>query len=165
MSLIVEDGTGLRTAESYVSVADADTYHGNMGNVAWAGTVTQKEIALRQATQYIDATYWFRGQRMNYFQSLRWPRIDAGRLVWYQGWPPRVLVQATAEMAMRFLVDPTNTGLIDVTDQAVLEEHVGPVSVKYGPQVRAGQKRYILIDNLLKILTTGSTASVRIELG
>jgi hypothetical protein len=36
MALIVEDGTGLANAESYVSVADATTYHANIGNTAWA---------------------------------------------------------------------------------------------------------------------------------
>jgi len=164
MTLIVEDGTGLRNAESYVSVADADAYHAKMGHTAWAGSESDKEIALRLGTQYIDATYWFKGQRMNYFQSLRWPRLDAGRLVWYQGWPPLVLVQATAEMALRFLIDPT-AGLVDTTDQAILEERVGPIDVKYAGQVRGGQKRYALVDNLLKILCTGSTSSVRVELG
>ncbi len=35
MSLIVEDGTGLSTAESYISVADATTYHTDRGNATW----------------------------------------------------------------------------------------------------------------------------------
>ncbi len=35
MALIVEDGTGLSTAESYISVADATTYHTARGNSSW----------------------------------------------------------------------------------------------------------------------------------
>ena len=51
MSLVVEDGTGKADAESYISVADADTYHSNRGNTDWAAlTTTEKEQLLRGAT-------------------------------------------------------------------------------------------------------------------
>ena len=39
MSLIVEDGTGLATAEAYISVADATTYHAARGNSTWNDVV------------------------------------------------------------------------------------------------------------------------------
>ena len=48
MTLIVEDGTGLANAESYVSVADATTYHANIGNTAWAAITsdaTKEQLA------------------------------------------------------------------------------------------------------------------------
>jgi len=35
MALVTEDGTGLSTAESYISVADATTYHTARGNSSW----------------------------------------------------------------------------------------------------------------------------------
>jgi hypothetical protein len=35
MALIVEDGTGKATAESYCTVAEATTYHTNRGNSSW----------------------------------------------------------------------------------------------------------------------------------
>ena len=59
MSLIVEDATGLSTAESYLSVANADTYHASYtGSTAWSGASTgTKERALRRATQYLDSVY------------------------------------------------------------------------------------------------------------
>lgn len=34
--LIVEDGTGIANADSYVSVAEADAYHVAFGNDLWA---------------------------------------------------------------------------------------------------------------------------------
>ena len=69
MVLIVEDGTGKADAESYLSVADADTYHTKHGDSAdWDGASTgDKEEALRMGTQYLDATYntlWI-GSRAN----------------------------------------------------------------------------------------------------
>jgi len=39
MSIVVEDGTGLATAESYISVADAVTYHTARGNSTWNNVV------------------------------------------------------------------------------------------------------------------------------
>jgi hypothetical protein len=54
MALITETGAGLANAESLISVADADTYHSGVGNTDWAAlSVTDKEQALRRATQYM----------------------------------------------------------------------------------------------------------------
>ena len=51
MSLIVEDGTGMETAESYASVAQADARLAALGMTNWATlTTTEKEQALRRAT-------------------------------------------------------------------------------------------------------------------
>ena len=53
MTLVIEDGTGKSNAESYISVADADTYHSNRGNTDWAAlTTAEKERLLRIATDY-----------------------------------------------------------------------------------------------------------------
>jgi len=78
MALIVEDGTGKANAESYISVADADSYHLKFGNSAWVGYTTEtKEIALRRATAYIGEMFngkW-QGQRTwPAIQALDWPR-------------------------------------------------------------------------------------------
>jgi hypothetical protein len=56
MALIVEDGTGRADAESYVSVADADTYHANRGELRRgrrSAPPPSKEQLLRQATEYM----------------------------------------------------------------------------------------------------------------
>lgn len=108
MSLTVETGQGLPDAESYLSVADADAYHTRFGNTSWTGTTPEKEIALRRATQYIDATYGLRwqGQRVNSVQALDWPRYD---VVTRDGYVldsttlPQALKDATAEMAIACL--------------------------------------------------------------
>ncbi len=44
--------------DSYVSVADADTYWTDRNNLDWATTdVADKEKALRDATVFIDGSY------------------------------------------------------------------------------------------------------------
>ena len=67
MSLIVEDGTGKSNAESYISVADADTYHSNRDNTDWAAlTTAEKERLLRIATDYMVAVYRLRWDGYRY---------------------------------------------------------------------------------------------------
>ena len=110
MALVVEDGTGLSNADSYLSVADADTYHTAHGNpAAWSSASdADKEEALRLATQYIDVVYGrrFSGTKLAATQALRWPRNgvydDEGQLLDNDSIPVRV-EQATAELALRQL--------------------------------------------------------------
>lgn len=77
MALITEDGTNVTGAESYQTVAGADTYHSNLGNATWAAlTTTVKEQLLRKATQYMTQMYrnrW-KGYRTYSDQALDWPR-------------------------------------------------------------------------------------------
>lgn len=86
MSLTVEDGTGVQSAESYATVALADAYWAARTHsphyTTWSAvsnTTAKKEGALREATAYIDATWgaYYRGQRRGYVQGLLWPRTDA----------------------------------------------------------------------------------------
>jgi len=53
MALIVEDGTGLDNAESYLSADDFKAYHKDRGNVVSIGG-SEIEQKLRLATEYID---------------------------------------------------------------------------------------------------------------
>jgi hypothetical protein len=62
VSLIVEDGTGLATAESYISVADADTRQAALGITNWATLSTaEKEQALRRSTRTSSRRFAFAG--------------------------------------------------------------------------------------------------------
>lgn len=161
MTLVVEDGTGLVNAESYISVLQADEYHAAMGNTSWAAATEEaREIALRKATQYVDMSYSFRGYKTTLSQSLEWPRD------WYPDdyveWPIRNLKAAVAELALRALTTALTT---DQEDRGVVEESVGPVSVKYSDSRFAGQVRFHVVDSLMsKLVGVGSNVSnMRLE--
>lgn len=81
MSLIVEDGTGIAAAESYVSADDCALYASKNGSaIAFDGSSAGTEAALRRATAYIDSRYRgrFPGYRVNgRAQGLEWPRVGA----------------------------------------------------------------------------------------
>lgn len=172
MSIVVEDGTGLSNAETYVSVANASTYHANFGNAAWAAATTAaQESALRMAAQYIDSHYTFLGdpitlQPVNITttaegtqitdvptQALAWPRTVAP-------WPVTRVVNACCEMALRAL---TGVLFADQSNGDMIRSGVGPISVEYRPTGLAGQVRYAVVDALLAPYTGGSRFAMRLE--
>ena len=161
MPLTVEDGTGLATADSYASRADADTYHAARGNAAWAAaSADARDAALRKATQYLDTRYRWVGTRLTLTQALEWPRYFVPRIGYPPGWPQPRVVHACIELALRALsVDR----LADDEGRDVLSESVGPISVTYGPT--GGGVRYPAADLLVAPLTIGGHNSVRLEVG
>jgi hypothetical protein len=114
MALIVETGSGLATAESYVSVADAAEYAAARGLTFPATPEAAAEQALRRATTWLDGRYRgsFPGSRTNRReQALEWPRINA----YDRSCPPEYIekneipveiVNATIEAAIRELKIP-----------------------------------------------------------
>ena len=111
MALIVEDGTGLANAESYASVAEANSYHTNYGNSSWPSANTeQKEVALRNATEYLDAYFngTWKGNAKTEIQALAWPRqevIDEEDRAVDDSSVPIKLKYATSYLALRALTE------------------------------------------------------------
>lgn len=111
MAFVVEDGTGIPDANSYVEVEFADTYFSERGITAWAGGATQKQTWLIQATDYIDQVFGSRfvGTRMTLVQSLAWPRIFAvtrSGLNLADGTIPSALQRACSQYALRAIKGP-----------------------------------------------------------
>lgn len=80
MAFVAEDGTGLATANAYVSVAYGNTHHADRGRTDWASASDgDKEKALIRATDYIDQRFGikFIGDRQSSAQALQWPRMGA----------------------------------------------------------------------------------------
>ena len=134
MSLTVEDGTGLSTAEALVSVAYCDSYHAKRGNSAWAAiSVVGKEWAIRKAADYMTQKYrlaW-QGYRVNSTQGQDWPRSsvyreDSGTWVETTTVPDEVK-KAQAELALRAL----NSELNPDQERATVKEVIGPIEVTY----------------------------------
>lgn len=58
MTIVVETGSGVVNAESYVSVEEADSYFARFANTVWSGKTTeQKETALKVASAYADSRW------------------------------------------------------------------------------------------------------------
>jgi hypothetical protein len=163
MALTVEDGTIVAGAESYISVADASTYHTNRGNAAWAALAsdTVREQCLRKATDYMIQAYTARWQGVRYVaetQALDWPRegvVVNGVEVDYDTVPTAVK-NACAELALKAATETLNADL----EQGVLSEQVGSISVSYD-RTTPQSKRYKAIDAMLApYLNSGGGCSV-----
>lgn len=100
--MVVEDGTGLVDANSYISVEEADAYHLSYGNTGWDG-VEDKELLLRLASRDLDIIYGarFASTPLTGTQGLYWPRksFTAGNGFSISGSPAQ-LRAATAELAL-----------------------------------------------------------------
>lgn len=104
MPFVVEDSTGLPTANAYISVADADTHQADRGRTDWAAAIdADKEVAIVRATDYIDQRFAlkFVGDKGSSSQALEWPRLGAYDDNGYLFDPlPAQLLKACAEYAL-----------------------------------------------------------------
>ena len=108
-TFVVEDGTGLSTATSYATVAEADDYiimniHASSG---WEELSTDsKERLLSWASAYLDSHTVWKGTKTVETSALRWPRTgvcDRDGIELGENEIPNQLKLATAEMS-RYLI-------------------------------------------------------------
>jgi len=169
MALIVEDGTVVTGAESYITVTAADTYFSNRGDATWAAlTATKKEEALRKATDYMTQAYrprW-KGYRKDGTQLLDWPRSFVYLEPFVHGivgtYPflvsdvivPTEVKNACAELAVK----ASAAALAPDLERAVASETIGPISTTYDA-ASIEHTRYRAIDLMLRPYLTGSSSS------
>jgi len=152
MNFIVEDGTGLESATSYISVVDADSYVNTFvveGRDAWNALTTQeKEAALMRAARFLDGMMAYTSTIKDNKQSLAWPRIQffdkEGRIV-QQDRVPSVIKDAQVEIAVSSL----NYSLTTEVDKLIREDF-GDTSDQYAAPVSRGGNP--IIQTLIKSL-------------
>ena len=160
--LVVEDGTGVPTANTYVTLSDATAYHTLRGNEIWTDADENDQcIALIRATQYIDERWVFKSVVFDDAQALQFPREvlynrngkDVREIV------PLEIMHATYEYALEALGD--GSGLVSLTptpDQSdprsvtYLREKVGSLESETRYDVSYGlltQKAYPTADRII----------------
>jgi len=156
---------GGANAESYVTVAEADTYHSARGNTTWTGTDAAKEAALRRATSYIDGTYrgrW-KGTRADADQALAWPRtsvLDEDGFAVSTTIIPTAVKRATYEAALRELVDPGSLSPDLARGGDIKREKVGPIEVEYSATASIGTTITAIEDYLSGLIDGGGENTV-----
>lgn len=105
INLIVEDGSGMMNANSYVTLAYADQYAVNRNYSGWVSQSDYvKSAAIIKAMDYVDNIFDWKGRKMYKDQALNFPRaniIDDDGFN-YSGEIPERLKKAICEAA--FLV-------------------------------------------------------------
>lgn len=161
MALVVEDGTGLSSAESYVTVADFASYHAARGKPDLDDDDEAAEAALRRATAYIDGRYrarWPGYRTHGRSQALAWPRravIDGEGNAVADDEVPSELIAATCEAAARELASP-GALLPDSDGTRIVSETVGPISTTWADDGYRSLPEIPVIDRLVANLLTGS---------
>ena len=135
MALIVEDGTGLADADSYISLVDARIIAANYGYIL-PDDDTEAEIALRQGADYVDLSEpSFTGTRLNDTQALAWPRSNAYKcigntyIILASDSVPSDVQRAQVVAAAEYGAGNNPRG--NVNGQTVIQETVGPLTVRY----------------------------------
>jgi len=132
MTITVEDGTVVANADSYLSVAAADTYFTEHDSPSeWTGATTPgKEAALKYATRRLDNSYKWYSCIISTSQVLGWPRasfVDSeGRSIGGASIMPQALLDATAELALEHLKTSLNEAVSNKR-----RERIGSSEVEY----------------------------------
>ena len=136
MAFVFDSTAKSATANSYVSVSEADDYFAaHLDSNFWPTASKDKQAALVMATNRIDAET-FQGRRTELTQSLQWPRLwvvtrDSNII-------PRELKIATFEMALHYLKMKAGEFTVDENDLETLDKYkVGPLDVQIKSNVKA----------------------------
>ncbi len=134
MALIVEDGSIVENANTYIDIAYLDAYWTALGN-ADAVTSLTKEVNILQAMQYIENYYGqrYQGSKVDADQSLLWPRSG----VTLEGFAlDEDVIPERLKKAVSEATEKARLGLLPSDIQAanmyVTRKKVGPIEIEYG---------------------------------
>lgn len=158
--MIVEDGSGVANADSYVSLDDAISYCTLRGLTFAASPSALGEAALIRGSTAIDARYTasYPGYRKaGRDQGLQWPRAaayDVGGWLVRDDQIPIEIQYATIEAAVREFADP-NSMMPDLERGGQIESiRAGSVGITYSATASA-RTTFSLIDGLLINILSG----------
>ena len=130
-TIVVETGSGLSTANSYVSEAELATYALDRG-LTLTGTPS---ILIIQAMDYLESKN-FIGTKSTLEQSLQWPRTGVEIDNWYIVSNSIPVLLKEAEMELCIALDGGVNPLAN-QDRKTLKEKVGELEVEYAPSALA----------------------------
>jgi len=163
MTIVVEDGTGLSNANSYVSGDDLTTYAEDRAITLASTDDDTIEAALVRATAAIDGGYRmsFPGYRVQgRDQALEWPRLaayDYEDILIDSTSVPDEIVQATCEAAIRELTDPGSMTPDLERGGFIRRMKAGSVEIEYGGN--NNQTDYTIIDGIMSKIIGGTVST------
>lgn len=161
MALIIENGTIVANANSYVSVSVLNDYLSSVGVTTTANDAT-KETYLILAMQYIEALRnKFKGSKVSSLQLLQWPRKD----VEIDGFDiletvmPTELIKAQCQLVVEQIKGKPlfPSAKTVVNEGAVIEKTVGPLTKKFAASNQLSSTSPIMfasVNAFLNALTT-----------
>lgn len=155
MVLIVEDGSNVTDANTYVGVSDTRIYS-SISGVELPEEDSEVEKLLLQAMRWLEVKEW-RGRKTYETQQLSWPRTIDGR---------DVKVDPKIVEAQNYLVTQLAQGISlfpPVTENAIFSQRVDVISITYAnhDRVRSGPAFPYLEELLRNILAIQSFSTHR----
>jgi hypothetical protein len=172
VTITVDATVGGAAANSFVTVAEADSYlEARLNSAAWTGTEPKKQAVI-EATRSLSALAW-QGNRADDTQFLSWPRFNASNPdgtsaldVYDDDVIPQRIKDATCELALEFLRAGTTDIANPESSSGVIEKTVGPLTTRWAdPSQRlsglARFPRVMALINPLLVVPAGQVRLVR----
>lgn len=166
MTLIIEDGTEVTNANSYVTLAEARAYALARG-VTLSATDSVVEILVIKAMDYLESfDNDFKGMRADSEQTLSWPRIYAYRNDGSE-YPaiPKELKNAQCQLILdsnSFDIDPNR--LLTDKGQRIKERVEGAIDVEYAEQEQITRPMLRKFNNFIQPLLKNSAMGLTVAL-
>ena len=164
MALVVEDGTGVTGANTYISETEYTTWandrFGSARSTLPADTAAYEAI-IKRAMDYLE-TLEFKGIKKERDQALQWPRYD----VYIDGYYvdsdsiPQELKNAVFELTY---AEETNVGEFAQVSRETKREKVGPVEVEYSDSAASRTISPSISATLRKLVAGGSGSSFSVS--
>jgi hypothetical protein len=164
--LIVEDGTGVANAQSYVQATDVRAFAAARGIPVPSDTTegtAEIEAKLISAMDYLETNICYQGIKTDSDQELSWPRKNV--VIEGSSYPdnriPKNLRLAQIRLAIEALngaeLLPTLSGR---AEDYVVKEKVGPIETEFAdPSGFSGLATFTAVDALLKPLLGNECSS------
>lgn len=164
MAVIVEDGTGLSNANSYITVAYANAYFAERNVTSWDALDDEVKLAsLIKGTDYFELrwSHLLIGEVYKDTQSLSFPRLDIGTPIYDLIDPTLLIGYATPEKIKRAICEYANRAtsaelVTDISTTAGQATRVKIGVIEKETNFTANQKKpetfatYPAADNLIK---------------
>ncbi len=150
MSIIVEDGSIVEDANSYVTIEETRTYALNRG-VTLSAVDADVSALLINAIDYLEAQRArYQGTKVSSIQSLQFPRFDV--VIDGIEQDPLLIPSILKQAQMRLVIE-ANNGIVLMPTRSggfVTEDTVGPITTKYSDKVAVSvEPEMTAVDTLL----------------
>lgn len=149
MAIIVEDGSNVANANSFVTRAEAIAY-ALLRGITLANDATT-DVLLIKAMDYLESKRTYYVGKFTYdFQLLSWPR--SGVYIDGLAFPEDEIPQQlkNAQMQLAIYASKGIDLLPSVSDKFVVQESIGPISTTYSEKVNVGSAPIMpLVDAML----------------
>ena len=157
MALIIEDGTGVDNANSYISVAEARSF-ASLRSLILPASDSAVEVLIIKAFDYLESLD-YKGNHANPPQSAEFPRRDLylQGVLFAQNEIPNKLKQAQSQLtyeAVNTDLQPTGNG------KEVIKEKVDVVEVQYSEKgINVARPTFTTVNSFLKDLLKSGLSS------